>query len=83
MPELQTFHDLDDAFPGEQHGRVVALRADDTPQTQAAIDDLIAAALASGEMQEPMDVTRSDDGSVYQSTSRSPGAARTRSPTTP
>ena len=45
---------------------MVALRADDTPQTQAAIQDLLASARASGEMQEPMDVTQSDDGSVFQ-----------------
>ena len=66
MPELQTFHELNDAFPGSSTAAMVALRADDTPQTQAAIQDLIASARASGEMQEPMDVTQSDDGSVYQ-----------------
>ena len=85
MPELQTFHELDDAFPGSSTAAMVALRADDTPQTQRG-DRRPARpqARASGEMQEPMDVhAGATTAPSSRSTSRSPAAAPTRSPSTP
>ena len=66
MPALQTFHALEKSFPGGASAASVAIRAADTPETQAAIADLKARALASGEMQEPINVDRSPDGRVFR-----------------
>ncbi len=66
QPELQAFHVIDDAFPGGASGAIVAIRSDDGTRTRAAIADLKAKALASGEMQNPIQVEKSPDGSTYQ-----------------
>ncbi len=65
QPELQAFHVLDDAFPGGASAAVVAVKGGDEASVRAAIADLKAKALASGEMQNPIDVERSPDGSTY------------------
>ena len=67
LPELQTFHALDDAFPGSASAATVAITSDDPEAIDAAIADLRTTALASGEMQNPIDVERSTtDGSIYR-----------------
>ncbi len=64
LPELQAFHHVDDAFPGGASAAVVAIKAQDSPQLRAAVARLKREALASGEMQNPIQVDRSADGSV-------------------
>ncbi len=67
LPELQTFHALDDAFPGSASAATVAITSDDPEAIDAAIANLRTTALASGEMQNPIDVERSTtDGSIYR-----------------
>jgi RND superfamily putative drug exporter len=66
MPALQTFHALQKSFPGGASAASVAIKAPDTPATQAAIEALKVKALASGEMQEPINVDRSPDGRVFR-----------------
>ena len=66
QPELQAFHAIDDAFPGGASGAVVAIKGGDSARVQAAIADLKAKALASGEMQNPIQVEKSPDGSTYR-----------------
>ncbi len=56
QPELKAFHVLDEAFPGGASGATVAIQSKDTPQIRAAIADLKTKALASGEMQDPINV---------------------------
>jgi uncharacterized membrane protein YdfJ with MMPL/SSD domain len=64
LPELQALHHLDDSFPGGASAAVVAIKADDSPQLRRAVAELKQRALASGEMQNPIHVERSEDGSV-------------------
>lgn len=66
LPQLEDFHVVDDAFPGSATAAVVALRTDDAPAAEARITQLERRALDSGEMQEPIAVERSDDGSTWQ-----------------
>jgi len=66
LPELQAFHVVDDAFPGGVTAAVVGLETDDPAAAQAQIAELKRQALASGEMLEPIQVERSDDGRGFQ-----------------
>ena len=66
QPELKSFHRIDDAFPGGPTGAVVAIKGEDTAKLRSAIADLKAKALASGEMQNPIRIERSRDGSAYE-----------------
>ena len=66
QPELKSFHAIDDAFPGGATGAVVAMKGKDSVQLRSAIADLKAKALASGEMQNPIRVEKSPDGSAYE-----------------
>ncbi len=66
QPELRAFHAIDDAFPGSGTGAIVAVKGGDAARIQTAIDDLKAKALASGEMQNPIQVEKSADGTAYQ-----------------
>ena len=66
QPELKAFHVIDDAFPGGAEGAVVAIKGTDSARIRTAIDDLKAKALASGEMQNPIQVETSPDGSTFQ-----------------
>jgi uncharacterized membrane protein YdfJ with MMPL/SSD domain len=66
LPELQAFHRLDDAFPGGATGATVAITSDDPAGIDSAIAGFKREALASGEMQNPIDVERSADGSTYR-----------------
>ena len=83
QPELAAFHVIDDAFPGGASAADVAITGGDPTQVKAAIADLKARALASGEMQNPIQVETSDDGRRSTSRSRWPVVERTRSRTTP
>ncbi|HEX6725670.1 MAG TPA: MMPL family transporter [Gaiella sp.] len=65
QPELRAFHVLDDAFPGGASAALVAIKGGDETRIRAAIADLESRALASGEMQNPIQVERSTDGSAY------------------
>ena len=47
-------------------GAVVAIKGEDSAQLRAAIADLKAKALASGEMQNPIQVEKSPDGSAFE-----------------
>ncbi|WP_433465143.1 MMPL family transporter [Spirillospora sp. CA-128828] len=55
----QTYTRLNEAFPGNPEPAVVVLKAHDigSPQVKAAIGELKRRAVASGEMNEPIDVT--------------------------
>ena len=66
QPELQAFRAIDAAFPGGATAAVVAIKSDDSAGIRTAIADLKTKALASGEMQNPIQVERSPDGSAYQ-----------------
>jgi uncharacterized membrane protein YdfJ with MMPL/SSD domain len=66
QPELEAFHVIDDAFPGGASGAVVAIKGGDTTRVREAIADLKARALASGEMQNPIQVETSPDGSTFR-----------------
>ncbi len=66
QPELKSFHAIDDAFPGGATGAVVAIKGKDSVQLRSAIADLKAKALASGEMQNPIRIDKSPDGSAYE-----------------
>ncbi len=66
QPELQAFHKLEESFPGGATAAVVAVRSDDPASTRAAIGDMKRAALASGEMLEPITVEQSPDGTTFQ-----------------
>ena len=65
QPELAAFHVIDDAFPGGASAADVAITGGDPTQVKAAIADLKARALASGEMQNPIQVETSDDGKTF------------------
>jgi RND superfamily putative drug exporter len=62
-PAVEPFQRLSDAFPGSPSPAVVAIKADDVnaPQVKAAIADLEQAALATGEMNKPIDVDVNPD----------------------
>jgi putative drug exporter of the RND superfamily len=66
QPELESFHAIDDAFPGGATGAVVAIKGKDSVRLRAAIADLKAKALTSGEMQNPIRIEKSPDGSAYE-----------------
>jgi uncharacterized membrane protein YdfJ with MMPL/SSD domain len=66
QPELQAFRAIDAAFPGGATAAVVAIKGEDGPRIRAAIADLKIRALASGEMQNPIQVEKSPDGSAFQ-----------------
>ena len=66
LPALEAFHVIDDAFPGGAGAAVVAVRSDDAAAAQSQIAEMKRQALASGEMIEPIDVERSEDGSTFQ-----------------
>jgi uncharacterized membrane protein YdfJ with MMPL/SSD domain len=66
QPELETFHALDDAFPGSASAATVAVTSDDPAAVESAIAGFKTTALATGEMQNPIDVERSPDGSTFR-----------------
>jgi RND superfamily putative drug exporter len=66
LKELKAFHAVDDAFPGGATAAVVAIRSEDTPSTRTAIAELRARAVATTEMQEPIHVEQSPDGSTFK-----------------
>jgi putative drug exporter of the RND superfamily len=66
QPELQAFRAIDAAFPGGATAAVVAIRSEDGARIGTAIADLKTRALASGEMQNPIQVEKSPDGSAFQ-----------------
>ena len=66
LKELKAYHALDDAFPGGASGASVAIRSSDDTQIRSAIADLKKQALASGQMQNPITIDRSPDGSVFR-----------------
>ncbi len=66
QPELRAFHVLDKAFPGGATAASVAIASKDTPQIRSAIARLKRDALASGEMQNPITLEQSPDGSAFR-----------------
>jgi RND superfamily putative drug exporter len=66
QPELQAFRAIDAAFPGGATAAVVAIKAEDGTGIRMAIADLKTKALASGEMQNPIQVEKSPGGSAFQ-----------------
>ena len=66
QPELQTFHAVEDAFPGGASGATVAVTSGDPDAIAAAIPGFETAALATGELLNPIDVERSPDGSTFR-----------------
>ncbi|QKW39783.1 MMPL family transporter [Actinomadura sp. NAK00032] len=64
----QTYTRLNEAFPGNPEPAVVVLKARDidAPQVARAIDELKRRAVASGEMNEPIDVTVHDRANVAE-----------------
>jgi uncharacterized membrane protein YdfJ with MMPL/SSD domain len=66
QPELKAFHVLDKAFPGGASAASVAIESKDTPQIRAAIADLKKQAIASGEMQNPITLDKSPDGTAFR-----------------
>ncbi|TMR33668.1 MMPL family transporter, partial [Actinomadura geliboluensis] len=64
----QTYTRLNEAFPGNPEPAVVVLKARDinAPQVTRAIDDLKRRAAASGELNEPIDVTVHDRANVAE-----------------
>jgi uncharacterized membrane protein YdfJ with MMPL/SSD domain len=67
-PSLVPLQTFSEAFPGGNEPAAVAIKADDvtTPQVQNAIAELKQKALATGEMNNPIDVTVSKDKTVAQ-----------------
>ena len=65
-PAIEPFERLTDAFPGSSGPAVVAIKADDVnaPQVKEAIAELKQAALATGEMNNPIDVEVNPDHTV-------------------
>src|SRR3954469_12720522 len=65
-PAVEPFSLIMDAFPGTPAPAEVALRADDVnaPQVQKAIADLEQTALATGQMNAPITVDTSRDGTI-------------------
>ncbi|MGY1740292.1 MULTISPECIES: MMPL family transporter [unclassified Blastococcus] len=66
LPVIQTHNRISEAFPGGPSPAQVVVEADDVeaPQVQAAIADLRERALASGQMNDPIDVETNDAGTV-------------------
>jgi uncharacterized membrane protein YdfJ with MMPL/SSD domain len=64
----QTYTRLNAAFPGNPEPAVVVLKADDvtSPRVKAAIGQLKRQAVASGEMNEPIDVTVHENANVAE-----------------
>ncbi len=67
-PAVEPFQRLSDAFPGSPSPAVVAIKADDVtaPQVKQAIAELEQAALATGEMNNPVTIEVSRDHKVAQ-----------------
>ncbi len=67
-PSLVPLQTFSKAFPGGNEPAAVAIKADDvtTPQVQNAIAELKRKALATGEMNNPIDVTVSKDKTVAE-----------------
>ncbi len=65
-PAVEPFERLMDAFPGSPDPAVLAIEADDvtTPAVRNAVEELERKALASGEMNPPIDVETNRDGTV-------------------
>jgi uncharacterized membrane protein YdfJ with MMPL/SSD domain len=68
IPEIQPLKKLDAAFPGGNEPAVVAIKADDVraEPVREAILELKRQALASGQMQAPIEVEQSPDNTVAQ-----------------
>jgi RND superfamily putative drug exporter len=66
LPVIQTYNRIAEVFPGGSSPAAVVIEADDVtaPQVQASIAELRERALASGEMNEPIDVRTNDAGTV-------------------
>ena len=63
---IQTYNRISEAFPGGPSPAQVVVEADDVaaPEVQAAIADLRERALASGQMNDPIDVETNEAGTV-------------------
>ena len=66
MKELKAFHAVDKAFPGGATAAIVAIKGGDETRVRAAIANLKTKALASGEMQNPVQIEKSPDGSAFR-----------------
>jgi putative drug exporter of the RND superfamily len=66
QPELKAFRAIDKAFPGGATAAVVAIKSEDGTRIRSAIADLKTKALVSGEMQNPIQVEKSADGSAFR-----------------
>ena len=66
IPEIQPLKKLDAAFPGGNEPAVVAIKADDVraEPVREAIAELKRQALASGQMQAPIEIEQSPDNTV-------------------
>ncbi len=66
LPVIQTYNRISAAFPGGPSPAEVVVEAPDVqaPEVQAAIADLRERALASGQMNDPIDVETNDAGTV-------------------
>jgi uncharacterized membrane protein YdfJ with MMPL/SSD domain len=66
IPVVQTYHKIQNAFPGQEVGASVVIKAGDvrSPKVQNAIAELRREALASGEMYRPVETEYSKDRSV-------------------
>jgi RND superfamily putative drug exporter len=64
IKELKALHLVNDEFPGGSSAAIVAIKGEDTGRLHTAILELKADALASGEMQDPINIVPSPDGSV-------------------
>ncbi|WP_409331151.1 MMPL family transporter [Trujillonella humicola] len=66
MPIIQTYNRISEAFPGGPSPAHVVIEAPDVeaPEVQAAIADLRERALASGQMNDPIDVAANEAGTV-------------------
>jgi RND superfamily putative drug exporter len=66
LPVIQTYNRISEAFPGGPSPAEVVIEADDVaaPEVRAAIADLRERALASGQMNDPIDVATGDAGTV-------------------
>jgi RND superfamily putative drug exporter len=66
LPVIQTYNRISEAFPGGPSPAEVVIEAEDVtdPQVQAAVADLRERALATGQMNEPIEVESNDEGTV-------------------
>jgi uncharacterized membrane protein YdfJ with MMPL/SSD domain len=66
IPIMQTYDRIQSAFPGGPLPAVVAVEADDvaSPELQAAFADFRKQALATGQMEDPIEVQANDAGTV-------------------